>query len=213
MMSKIRSDEGADKTESQRNYLRVGAVMSFRIRPASPEEARRAKENGIVSSNVTRSKLSVGAALSQSSDLSAESRRVFERFFELLISIDQKLNVLLDSFQKKVQDEMECRDRNVEISGGGIRFEVSEDEVRALGLVPTVGAALKLDLFLPSVPPNTVSCFAEVRRVERNGMKFSVGVAFTVITEDDRQEIIRFVTIRERAMLQARRDRSERDEK
>lgn len=131
-----------------------------------------------------------------------DKKALDEELFTLIMMMDKKLDLLLEVLCKPKGDScVEDRVSKVNISGSGIRFYSNRPYER--------GQLLKLTIFLPIFPQPSISAVGEVARseaVDKNGTKeYQVAAKFMAISEDDREEIVRYTFKRERELLRNRR--------
>ncbi|PIY22809.1 MAG: hypothetical protein COZ12_02595, partial [Deltaproteobacteria bacterium CG_4_10_14_3_um_filter_60_8] len=79
------------------------------------------------------------------------------------------------------------------ISGGGMSFASTRPYAE--------GDILELKMLLPMQPPVAMITYGEVTTVEKTDDSFTIGLIFTAIDEELRDEIIRFVFKTQRDML------------
>ncbi|VAX27377.1 hypothetical protein MNBD_NITROSPIRAE02-27 [hydrothermal vent metagenome] len=120
----------------------------------------------------------------------------------LLQEINSKLDFLLDTLVLKDVGVLNEEARAVNISASGIRFEIDEE------FEP--GDVLELKMLLPSYPPVAVLSFGEVARVgvlERDGRRvYDTAIGFVEMTDEVRDEIIRYTLRRQREIIRKRRE-------
>ncbi|MFH1625843.1 MAG: PilZ domain-containing protein [Pseudomonadota bacterium] len=123
---------------------------------------------------------------------------------QLLIDIDRKLNILLDSFDPHGRRTKKGKDATVvDISGSGAKISCSEEL--------ETGKILKLELVLPTFPVTPVTVFGEVLRVDNpesdsDSERNYVVVNFTIFNEDDRDSIIRYIFQKQREILRSTKE-------
>ncbi|HHN65290.1 MAG TPA: PilZ domain-containing protein [Nitrospirae bacterium] len=131
--------------------------------------------------------------------IDADSRD--DALMALLQEVNQKLDYLIN--QLILKDEGiridECKEVN--LSATGMRFEIEED-VR-------IGDIVEVKMMLPSSPPVAIQTYGEVVRVkktEREGKPlYEVGLKFTEMTEEVREEIIQYTLKRQREIIRRKR--------
>ncbi len=193
----------------RRNYVRVEGTLALHMEILDPSEVpQQARE--ISSSSDDRS-----AALLRSYVKRAESgdANVQAAMIKLLVSIDHKLDMLLEqnSGQKRKVDSVLLKNTRANVSGSGIRFPVT----KALAC----GDSVKLTLLLPLSPPSKIVTLARVVRVEdakpgADGAKvYDTAFQFIGMSQGAREEVIRYVTQRQREVFREQAHRRRRDER
>jgi len=119
---------------------------------------------------------------------------------QLLINIDRKLNVILDSVDTSGKNVMREKKATIEnISGAGAKISCEEELA--------VGDILRIELILPTFPISPIIVFGEAVRVEESDVSrkkdFGVVVKFTTIREDDRDTLVRYVFQKQRELLRS----------
>lgn len=119
------------------------------------------------------------------------------RLYELLFDINQKLNILLNHMAGKKDFNLpEARDVN--ISGGGLRFFASES-------FPP-GEKLFLKTFLPT-HARVINIKCEVVRSIPNGQGgYEVAVKYVDMDETTRDKIIKYIFAKQRKLLRSEKD-------
>lgn len=114
------------------------------------------------------------------------------RLYELLFDINQKLNILLNHMAGKNGFNIpEARDVN--ISGGGLRFYSSERF--------NAGDMLFLKTFLPT-HAHVIKIKCEVvRSIPTDDGKFEIAVKYVDMDETTRDKIIRYIFAKQRKLL------------
>ena len=173
----------------RRNFVRVSATLPLEIRVISREEADRLRDcYSVPWEGLTP--LDVKARL-QHSELP-------QPLVDVLLELNRKLDLILDI----VSSGEECRKvaggewREVEISGTGMGFFWTKS------LPP--GTMLDIKLLLPTVPFRPIKALGEVVRTEERRGKTWLGVKFTLLREEDREEIVRFCFFKQKEFLRQR---------
>jgi len=119
----------------------------------------------------------------------------------LLQEINDKLDFLLNTLVLQEAGVLNGEASAVNISASGIRFEIDEE------FEP--GDVVELKMLLPSCPPVAVLAFGEVTRVkvlEREGGKtYDTAIEFAEMTDEVREEIIRYTLRRQREIIRKQR--------
>ncbi len=121
----------------------------------------------------------------------------------LLKAINEKLEFLIQHLILKEEGFFEGEIKRVNLSAGGIRFELEEPV--------EVGDILELKITLPSPQPVGIMLYGKViraKKIEHNGKTlYEAAVRFEGLTEDVREEIIRYTLHRQREALRKRHRR------
>lgn len=119
----------------------------------------------------------------------------------LLQEINNKLDFLLNTLVLKEAGVLNDEAGAVNVSASGIRFEIDEK------FEP--GDIVELKMLLPSYPPMAVLTFGEVTRVkviEREGRRvYDTAIEFVEMTDEVREEIIRYTLRRQREIIRKQR--------
>lgn len=170
----------------RRNFVRVSATLPLEIKVITREEAERLKDcYSIPWEGLTP--LDVKARL-EHSDLP-------QPLVDVLLEVNRKLDLILSI----VSSGEECRRvaggewREVEISGTGLGFFWDK-------FLPP-GTVLDIKFLLPTVPFRPIRALGEVVRAEERRGKTWLGVKFTLLREEDREEIVRFTFLKQKELL------------
>jgi hypothetical protein len=134
---------------------------------------------------------------------------------QLLPAVHERWNATRDLFKERPAPVLvACRDgfkvvgwngqreivpRQVNLSGGGLKFKTSEY------VIP--GSLLTINLFLPLIPPRVIHTVAETLRCSEimlsreKGNSYNTAVRFHFINEKDRETIIAFIFAEQRRTL------------
>ncbi|MBI5587748.1 MAG: PilZ domain-containing protein [Deltaproteobacteria bacterium] len=116
------------------------------------------------------------------------------KLYEILFDINQKLNLLITHLASQTGFSMP-EAREVNLSGGGLRFNCSE-EFRA-------GDKLILKTFLP-IYAHVIKIKCEViRAIPRNEGGYEVAVKYVDMDETMRDKIIKYIFAKQRQMLRS----------
>lgn len=195
------------ESESTRDYYRVPCDMQVRYKKIGAEEADLFKAYAIRPSSHSSLTQEIDLQVQQSS-FSAEAKFLFEKAFQILLSIDQRLDHLeerLNSDQSGITDiEMtyEWATGDLSASGIGLRLQ-SPPSVQA-------GDKILLDVVLPALPEHRFVATAEVAHTKE---KNEIGLNFISIHEDDREFLHQYVRKREREILRSRAQKRNSDKK
>ncbi len=120
----------------------------------------------------------------------------------LLQEINNKLDFLLNTLVLKDAGALNEEATAVNISASGIRFEIDEK------FEP--GDVVELKMLLPSYPPMAVQAFGEVTRVKvlerEGGNAYDTAIEFAEMTDEVREEIIRYTLRRQREIIRKQRE-------
>jgi len=117
-----------------------------------------------------------------------------EELFRLLLSISQKLDLILNYICIEKAGFGDMAYYNINLSAGGISIQTNE--------VYEIGEKLEIKLVLPTIPPTYLVCYGEVIRKEDSEIeKNKVAIQFINIPEDVRTAIVRYVLNKQRQLL------------
>lgn len=123
-----------------------------------------------------------------------EVRRVQRRNF---VRIDVGLPLVYHFVDESIGEYSEgFEGRTADISGGGLRFETEQ----------AIEENIMLDMIIDLGCGERISAFGQVVRAfqvnKGSGIKYSIGVQFTMIDERDRDKIIKFIFQKQRELRQ-----------
>ena len=128
-----------------------------------------------------------------------ESKLLFEKAFQILLNIDQRLERLEENMHHVMAGDKQVLESydwvHGDLSAGGLSF-VSEAKKDV-----KVEQTVLLDMLLPSLPEQRIVTAAKVIYADDAG---KIGLEFSAIHEDDKEFIHRYVISREREMLRNR---------
>jgi len=174
----------AAQDRKDREYSRVDTYVSLQVSLVPPE----AKDN----LRSCSSHELLGVSFPPLPDIEDQS------LAQSLLILNAKLDAILRhlNFQKEGLEVQQASPVN--ISGGGMRFYSSEPFV--------VGDLLKIRLVLPTHPDTVFHVYGQVVRSEPSSCELhNVSVNFTVIDEDIRAKIVKFVFEKQREQLRNKR--------
>lgn len=189
--------EWIEVTENQpRNYFRITCEFQVRFRAIDAEELQVFQNYAMRPSPHSTLKFEIENQL-QSMEIREESKFLFEKAFQLLINIDQRL--------ERIEEQLSQRDTKTlpdtyewvhgDLGAGGLAFG-SASKVR-----PQPGETILVDVILPSLPEYR---FVAASKVVQSEKKDQICVEFLAVHDDDREYLHRFVIQREREILRAR---------
>lgn len=173
-----------EKYRKEREYSRVDAYLPLRVRKVPPEE-----RDGV------RSRSSKDFLLTSFPPLPDLDDSVHSACIR---TINAKLDAILNALRLQQQDRPEPEPSPVNISGSGLRFCSSEPFA--------AGDLLEVGLVLPSQPDVIFFVYGEVVRCEPElCTRHNVCLMYTVIDEDIRAKIVKFVFERQRELIRKQR--------
>lgn len=178
--------------QDDRNYFRVPCEFQIRFRVVNNEELKVFKDYALKPSVYSNLRLEIDSHLSKLPG--GESAQIlFEKAFQILMNIDQRLDRLEEGHENDPKEPYECATGNLGV--GGIAFHLpSKRPVKG-------GQFLVLDMILPSFPEHRIVAAGEIIRLDSDRL---IVIKFTAIHDDDQEFLHRFVIARERELLRAR---------
>lgn len=168
-----------DQYVGMREFARVDAHFYLDVRQITPEERP----------NI-QSRISAQAFLPMLHQLPDHEDKVLSDWLQQLnTKLDTILNLL--TYEKDGIHALPFVKAN--ISGGGLSFSSTRSYA--------AGDILELKMLLPMQPPVAMVVYGEVMTVEKKDDSLTIGLIFTAIDEELRDEIIRFVFKTQRDML------------
>ncbi len=132
---------------------------------------------------------------------SIETEYYDDAIMRSLLEINRKLDYLINTIILKEEGLSFEEIKPVNISASGIRLEMEEKA--------EVGDVVELKMVLPSHPPVALVTYGEVVRVDEkevNGKTiYDTAVKFTEMSEEIRDEIIRYTLKREREIIKSKK--------
>ncbi|MDB5037513.1 MAG: hypothetical protein JWQ35_1041 [Bacteriovoracaceae bacterium] len=184
--------------EKTRQYFRVSCELQVRFRVIDDEELQVFKSYALRPSPYSSLRNELENQL-QAMDIREESKFLFERGFQLLMNIDQRLERLEEQMHLQRSGAAHIPDSyewvHGDLGAGGLAFS-SESKISV-----KPDQTVLLDCLLPSLPEYRFVVAAKVLHTEKKKL---IGTEFLAIHEDDREFIHRFVIQRERELLRAR---------
>ena len=178
-------------------FFHVPCELQIRFRELSPEELSAFQSFGLRPSPYTQLRLGLESEFSRM-QMGDESRSVLEKAFKILINIDQRLERLEELIQGQMSGAPVIKEGHewvqADLSAAGLSFiPASPKQVK-------VSSQILLDIILPGLPEQRVVATATIVAIE--GEK--VRVEFSMLHQDDKEAIHRFVLEREREILRSR---------
>ncbi|OIP48321.1 MAG: hypothetical protein AUK28_05175 [Desulfobacterales bacterium CG2_30_60_27] len=168
-----------DQYVGMREFARVDGHIYLDVRQITPEERPD-----------IQSRISAQAFLPLMHALPDHEDKVLSDWLnQLNTKLDTILNLL--TYEKDGIHALPFVKTN--ISGGGMSFASTRPYAE--------GDILELKMLLPMQPPVAMITYGEVTTVEKTDDSFTIGLIFTAIDEELRDEIIRFVFKTQRDML------------
>jgi len=173
-----------EKNEKKREYSRVDAFLPLRVRlvPLEERETVRSRSSGE----------SVSMDLQPLPDLEDTV------LYECLKVINSKLDAILNLLTSQDKEIYALRPAYVNISGSGMSFGTQEEY--------SVGDLLEIRLILPTWGEEVFYIYGEVIKLcEDRQYQPTTCVKFTVIDEDIRDQIVKFVFEKQREDLRKKK--------
>jgi len=188
-------EKKGDKTEQKerRGYFRIDDVMPVIINSISRENCQEmSKVFSVADAHSLHPK-----------ELPDEHMEYLNtlRLHDMIMEIKLKLDFLINNLILEKEGLLSAPKKKVNISASGLRFTV-EHPVK-------VNDTLEIKLFLPTSPPVALLAYGEVKRVKAlEGNKYEVAVEYVNLTDDVRDEIIRYTLARQREILNLQKNRA-----
>jgi hypothetical protein len=184
-------------TKENRNFFRVACEFQIRSRKIDEKELEMFRSFAMRPSQYSTLRYDLEHQFS-SLNIREESKTLFEKAFQILINIDQRLERIEEQIQAlRAKDEISLQNYewiHGDLSAGGIYYH-TDTKINF-----SVSDIVLIDLLLPSLPEYRVVAAARVSRAESQ----ELAMEFEAIHSDDQEFIHRFVMSREREMLRAR---------
>lgn len=125
----------------------------------------------------------------------------FSRLGSQMAELNAKLDYLIALGEGRSPERSLHRNREIEdLSGTGLCFRENKP-------IP-IGSDLRLSIELSRFPRQTVHCIGEVARSDETAPgEFQIGIHFTVINEDEREQLIHYIFRIQRRMLRNRKEK------
>ena len=172
-----------DYVDDKREYARVAAYLPFEVRLVLPEDQK-----------VHISRISGGAVLSDY----AKPPELEDKFLsQWLNMLNAKLDTIISSLSVEREGFSTLIFQTLTISGSGMSFNSKETYNK--------GDLLEIKILLYMYPHVALYVYGYVVKSEREGDDFNTAVRFTEMSDDIRDEIIKFVFSRQREILSTKR--------
>ncbi|HET6514367.1 MAG TPA: PilZ domain-containing protein [Thermodesulfovibrionales bacterium] len=127
-------------------------------------------------------------------DVSIPDETISPKLWNILVDIDAKLNMILETLTMEKTGLTEAENKAVNVSASGIRLTLHEKV--------EIGDMREIRMLLPTTPPICVNTVGRVVWVkETDGGAYEVGLHFIDMDDTVRDEIIRYTLKRQREML------------
>jgi hypothetical protein len=187
---------GTDGAGIRLRRLRTDKQEYFRVEDFFPVVARR------VARDFPGKKSAVSITFGKESlDRNAPDETIHPKLWDLLVSINDKLNLLLDRMNLE-PEAVEAEPQNVNISASGIKFTMKE--------MIDQGDFLEVKMLLPSTPPVTVVAYGNAVSVQSlGGGGCAVALQFVDMDAEVRDKLIQYTLNRQREIIRRQRQMSE----
>ncbi len=188
----------SEEAANQENYFKVPCELQIRFRPIGEDELQVFRSYAMRPSPYSTLKADIDLQLS-SMDIREESKALFEKAFQILLNMDQRLERIeeqMHAFMAGDKPKLESYEWvHGELGAGGLHFKTdSKKQV-------SVGENLLLDMILPALPEHRVVAAAKLEE-QKEDKTFCT--RFIAIHDDDKEFLHRFVVSRERELLRLR---------
>ena len=169
--------------EDKREYARVTAYLPFEVRLVPPEERQ-----------VRRPRISGVAVLSAFAKPPEPEDKLLAQWLNML---NAKLDSIISSLSVEREGFSSLTYQMLNISGNGMGFKSSEKYDK--------GDFLEIKMLLYMYPHVALYVYGDVVKSEQEDEHFNTAVRFTEMSDDIRDEIVKFVFRRQREILSAKR--------
>jgi hypothetical protein len=172
-----------ESAEERREYARVTAHLPFEVRriPSAERQVRRPRISGV-------------AVLSDFAKPPEPEDKLLAQWLNML---NAKLDSIISSLSVEREGFSALTYQMINISASGLSFMAKEKY--------NIGDFLEAKVLLYMYPHVAFYLYGDVVKTEREGDQFHTGVKFTEMSDDIRDEIIKFVFRRQRELLSAKR--------
>lgn len=171
------------KFQEARDFARVTTYLPFEVRLISAEERE-----------VRKSRISGMAVLSDFSKPPEPEDKLLAQWLNM---INAKLDSIISTLSVEREGFKSLTFQPINISGSGVGFKSKERYIK--------GDFLEMKILLYMYPHVALYLYGDVTKSEQAGENFYTGVRFTEMSDDIREEIIKFVFRRQREILSAKR--------
>lgn len=145
------------------------------------------------------SRLISGYGYEREINLNTQDESINPTLWNLLISINRKLEFLIERLALENEGLTKIDYQNVNLSASGIRF-ISDEKFNK-------GDGVEVKMLLPTHPPTGIIAYGCVVRAEERGDgRYNVALKFSNMNDDVRDEVIRYTINRQREMLKRNKD-------
>lgn len=131
-------------------------------------------------------------------DTDLEDNTISPRLWNMLLSINTKLDLILERLQIESEGLATAVNCRVNLSATGIRFIIGEKVEQ--------GEDLEIGMLLPTTPPTGILAYGNVVRVaDTDDGKYEVALHFVDMDDEVREEIIQFALKRQREIIRTQR--------
>lgn len=177
----------------KREYFRVDDVFPVQCSKVAPDQVRR------------RAQVFSGYGETLPEELELPEQADNPALWKMLADINTKLSLILQHLQLEKEGCVKAEHRPVNLSASGIRFVINEPV--------SLGDAVEMKLLLPTQPPVGVLTHGEIVRVRNLGQHgYEVGVHFSDMDDEVRDEIIQYALKRQRDLIRSQRQQSGNDD-
>ncbi|HVO66770.1 MAG TPA: PilZ domain-containing protein [Syntrophales bacterium] len=172
-----------ENLEDKREYARVTAYLPFEVRlvPTAEREFRRSRISGV-------------AVLSDFAKPPEPEDKLLAQWLNML---NAKLDSIISTLSVEREGFCSLTYQMLNISGNGMGFKTKEKYNK--------GDFLEIKILLYMYPHVALYLYGDVVKSEQEGDNFDTAVKFMEMTDDIRDEIIKFVFRRQREILSAKR--------
>ena len=172
--------------------LRTDKQEYFRVDDFFPVVARK------VERDLLDKKSAIAVTFSKESiDRSPPDDTIHPKLWDVLVSIDEKVNLILDRLNLE-PEAVEAEPQHVNISASGIKFTMQERVEQ--------GDMLEVKMLLPTTPMVTVVAYGQAVSVERlDAGGYTVAVQFVNMDTEVRDRLIQYTLNRQREIIRKQR--------
>jgi hypothetical protein len=172
-----------ENVEDKREYARVTAYLPFEVRlvPTAERQVRRPRISGV-------------AVLSDFAKPPEPDDKLLAQWLNML---NAKLDSIISSLSVEREGFSSLTYQMLNISGNGMGFKSKKKYDR--------GDFLEIKMLLYMYPHVALYLYGDVVKSEQEDDSFNTAVKFTEMSDDIRDEIIKFVFRRQREILSAKR--------
>jgi hypothetical protein len=144
-------------------------------------------------------RLILGYVYESDVNIDKQDESISPALWNLLISINRKLEFLIERLTLESEGLTKIDFLNVNLSASGIRF-ISNERFNK-------GDGVEVKMLLPTHPPTGIIAYGCVVRIEdRVDGRYEVALKFSNMSDDVRDEIIKYTINRQREMLKRNKD-------